>query len=159
MGYLITEPPKEKMTKKDHQLEIQEQLRVAGLSLNLETISAVYEAFVDTIGYALGDGHNVVVPGLGRFESRYRRPKTFRSPDTGEPVSLSERYVPFLAVSRKLKKYTWNLPITEPKPAYNRAEVARERERRIQMRRLGYDPNDPDAVADFMMYETDDDDY
>lgn len=159
MGYLITRPAKEKMTKKDHKLEIQAQLRAKGQSLDLETISAVYEAFVDTIGYALGDGYKITVPGLGRFEARHRRPRTFLSPDTGELVSLKERYVPFLVVNRKLKKYTWDLPVTEPKPEYNRAKENRDKYNRQRMQRLDYDPNDPDSVEDYMMYKTDNDDY
>ena len=150
MGHLITRPTKKKMTKKDHLLEIQAQLKVAGEDLELKTLSAVYDIFVDTIGYALGDGHSVVVRGLGRFESRYRQPKSFRSANTGEPVPLKERYVPFLVISRKLKKYTWDRPITEPKPAYNRAQATRDRVRRNRLQRADYDPNSD-------LFEEDDD--
>lgn len=104
MGKLITCPSKNKMTKKEQKLEIQAKLNAAGLSLELETISAVYEAFVDMIGDALASGYSVGVPGIGRFETRYRLPKIFYCPTTQERVYLDDRYVPFLEMSPKLKK-------------------------------------------------------
>ena len=136
MGHLRTSLPSEKMTKKTHLLEIQSILRIEGIVLEDKILSKVYDAFVDAIGAALTDGVSVTVRGLGRFETRYRRPKTFTPPNLGYPISLKDRYVPFFVANKKLKSRVWQRPYVEPAPPpKTKAQLNREKHQARQRKR------------------------
>ena len=135
---LRTDPPQVKMTKKMHIAEMQAILQSNGVALSDETVSAVYGAFVDSIGAALSDGLSVTVPGLGRFETRYRRPKSFTPPHLASPIHLNERYVPFFVAGKKLKRLVWERPVISEHRSHRRSEPSHRRGR------LFGEPYDPD---------------
>ena len=138
MRHLRTTPPTKKMTKKTHLLEMQAILGMEGIVLDDKTLSKMYDAFVDAIGAALTDGLSVTVMGLGRFETRYRRPKTFTPPNLGYSISLDDRYVPFFVPNRKLKSRVWERPYVKPSPPpKNRARLNYEKHLAEQRRRNG----------------------
>ena len=126
---LRTDPPQEKMTKKTHIAEMQAILQSKGIELSDETVSAVYGAFVDSIGAALSDGLSVTVPGLGRFETRYRRPKSFTPPHLDAPIHLNERYVPFFVAGKKLKRLVYERPVISEHRSHRRSELSHRRGR------------------------------
>lgn len=124
---LRTNPTSEKMTKQTHLAEIQAILCSKGITLPDKTVSAVYDAFVEGISAALTDGLYVTVPGLGRFETRYRKAKSFTPPHLDYTIDLKDRYVPFFAAGKKLKQRVTGRSHVIQKPKYNRAEETRRR--------------------------------
>ena len=125
---LRTYPRFEKMTKKTQIAEMQAILQSNGIELPDKTVSAVYGAFVDSIGAALSDGLSVTVPGLGRFETRYRGPKSFTPPHLDSPIHLNARYVPFFVAGKKLKRRVWERPVISEDQQQRRDRRFTERE-------------------------------
>ena len=124
---LRTDSPQVKMTKKTHIAEMQAILQSNGLVLSDETVSEVYEVFVESIGAALSDGLPVTVPGLGRFETRYRRAKSFTPPHLDYPIHLNERYVPFFVAGKKLKRRVWENSVLSEHRQHRRSRHFAER--------------------------------
>lgn len=124
---LRTNPTNTKMTKKTHLAEIQAILCSKGIMLPDKTVSAVYDAFVEGIGAALTDGLYVTVPGLGRFETRHRKAKSFTPPHLDDAIHLKARYVPFFVAGKKLKQLVTGRSDVIQNPKYNSAAETRRR--------------------------------
>ena len=52
------------------------------------------DAFLDAVKDALERGEGIEIRGFGTFKVRRRKPRTARSPRTGEPVEVPARAAP-----------------------------------------------------------------
>ena len=58
---------------------------------------------LDHMAEALADGERVEIRGFGAFSLHKRRARIARNPKTGEPVHLSEKYVPYFKPGKALR--------------------------------------------------------
>lgn len=63
-------------------------------------------AMLDSISEALSGGEKVQLIGFGTFETRKRSARSGRNPQTGEPISIPESFVPAFKPGNKLKDAT-----------------------------------------------------
>lgn len=61
------------------------------------------DAILDTITQALKRGEAVQLTGFGTFESRQRKARTGRNPQTGEEIQIPARTVPAFRAGKQLK--------------------------------------------------------
>lgn len=61
------------------------------------------DAILDTITQALKQGEAVQLTGFGTFESRRRKARTGRNPQTGEDINIPARTVPAFRAGKQLK--------------------------------------------------------
>lgn len=63
-------------------------------------------AILDAISDALAEGDKVQLIGFGTFETRRRKARSGRNPQTGEVISIPESLVPAFKPGNKLKDVT-----------------------------------------------------
>ena len=80
----------EKLAKKNSQLAEKD------VELSVKTI---LEDMVQT----LASGERIEIRGFGSFSLHYRPPRMGRNPKTGDPVSLSAKYVPHFKPGKELR--------------------------------------------------------
>ncbi|WP_054697989.1 HU family DNA-binding protein [Syntrophomonas palmitatica] len=62
------------------------------------------DVFLDIIQQELSKGGKVQITGFGTFESRQRKPKKGRNPQTGGELIIPFRIVPFFRPSKEFKE-------------------------------------------------------
>jgi DNA-binding protein HU-beta len=83
-------------------------LVAARTELNRKDISIIIGATCEIIMEEVAKGKKVVLVGFGTFASRYRVPRLFGNPRTGEMKPRPARRVPFFFVSPCFKARIWN---------------------------------------------------
>ena len=66
-------------------------------------ISAVIDAFIETVEKTVGQGDKVTLIGFGTFEARKRAARVGRNPQTGESIQIAARVVPSFSASKAFK--------------------------------------------------------
>jgi integration host factor subunit beta len=66
-------------------------------------VTKIVQSLIDEICKTLTDGNRIELRGFGVFNTKLRRPKLARNPQTKEPVSIPPRRVPVFKASRLLK--------------------------------------------------------
>ena len=66
-------------------------------------INGLFDPNVGVIAKALKKGDSVSITGFGTFEQRKRGARTFRNPQTGEPVKAKASKVPAFRAGATLK--------------------------------------------------------
>ncbi len=65
------------------------------------------EAFLDALAEAvcksLTQGHEAVLPGIGKLTVKERPARTGRNPATGEPIQIAAKKAPAFSVAKALK--------------------------------------------------------
>ncbi len=74
--------------------------------LKKKDVEAAVNAFLDSISEALSEGDKVQLIGFGTFETRTRKARSGRNPQTGEVISIPESSVPAFKPGNKLKEAT-----------------------------------------------------
>ena len=80
--------------------------RETGLQYTIDDITYILDACMAIIEDALKNGEEVSIQGFGTLGIRRRAPRMTSHPVTGEPVDISERYVPRFSPGKNLKKAT-----------------------------------------------------
>ncbi|MCK4648482.1 HU family DNA-binding protein [bacterium] len=64
---------------------------------------AIIDCFTKTIQEALAKGDEVIIRGLGKFETKERAARKIRNIVTGKEIEIPAHRVPFFKSSQKLK--------------------------------------------------------
>ncbi len=65
---------------------------------------AIIDCFTKTIQEALAKGDEVIIRGLGKFETKQRSARKIRNVVTGKEIEIPAHKVPFFKSSQKLKE-------------------------------------------------------
>ena len=71
--------------------------------LPLKDVELAVKHILEVMSDTLAKGDRIEIRGFGSFALHYRRPRMGRNPKTGEPVSLSGRYVPHFKPGKDLR--------------------------------------------------------
>ena len=74
--------------------------------LKKKDVEVAVNSILDSISEALAEGEKVQLIGFGTFETRKRKARSGRNPQTGEPISIPESSVPAFKPGNKLKDVT-----------------------------------------------------
>lgn len=74
--------------------------------LKKKDVEAAVNALLDSISEALAEGEKVQLIGFGTFETRKRKARNGRNPQTGEVIEIPESSVPAFKPGNKLKEVT-----------------------------------------------------
>ena len=72
--------------------------------LKLEDVELAVKTILDIMSQSLADGERIEIRGFGSFCLHYRPPRIGRNPKSGEPVTLSEKYVPHFKPGKQLRE-------------------------------------------------------
>lgn len=74
--------------------------------LKKKDVEVTVNAVLDSISEALAEGDKVQLIGFGTFETRKRKARSGRNPQTGAPIDIPESFVPAFKPGNKLKETT-----------------------------------------------------
>lgn len=74
--------------------------------LKKKDVETTVNALLDSISEALSTGEKVQLIGFGTFETRKRKARSGRNPQTGASISIPESSVPAFKPGNKLKDAT-----------------------------------------------------
>ncbi len=83
--------------------EIIEMIAQKQMHLPLKDVELSVKHILDLMSISLSNGQRIEIRGFGSFSLHYRAPRIGRNPKTGEPVSLSGKYVPHFKPGKDLK--------------------------------------------------------
>lgn len=66
-------------------------------------VERIVNVILDEIIDAMAKGNRVELRGFGAFTVKHRQARQGRNPRTGEPVSVSEKFVPFFKTGKELR--------------------------------------------------------
>lgn len=72
--------------------------------LAYKDVELAVKSLLDQMSQALATGQRIEIRGFGSFCLHYRPPRQGRNPKTGEPVSLSGKYVPHFKPGKELRE-------------------------------------------------------
>lgn len=72
--------------------------------LGYKDIELVVKTLLEHMVSALSTGERIEIRGFGSFSLHYRPPRMGRNPKSGEPVSLSAKYVPHFKPGKDLRE-------------------------------------------------------
>ncbi|MCY0901913.1 MAG: HU family DNA-binding protein [Firmicutes bacterium] len=75
-------------------------------SLKKKDVETAVNAVLDSISEALSDGEKVQLIGFGTFETRTRKERSGRNPQTGEVITIPASSVPAFKPGNKLRDVT-----------------------------------------------------
>ncbi len=67
-------------------------------------VELAVRSLINLMTTSLSAGERIEIRGFGSFNLHYHSPRTGRNPRTGEPVSLSGKYVPYFKPGKELRK-------------------------------------------------------
>ena len=67
-------------------------------------VENIVNAILDEITGALATGNRVELRGFGAFSVKNRPARTARNPQTGDQVSVDEKWVPFFKTGKELRE-------------------------------------------------------
>mgnify|MGYP001354372915 CR=1 FL=1 len=65
-----------------------------------QIVNVIFEEIIDS----LARGERVELRGFGAFTVKHRAPRTGRNPRTGQPVNVTEKFVPFFKTGKELRE-------------------------------------------------------
>ena len=84
-------------------LELIEALTKRHGQLAYRDIELAVKMILEHMMTSLASGECIEIRGFGSFVLRYRPPRVGRNPKSGEPVSLSAKYVPHFKPGKELR--------------------------------------------------------
>lgn len=69
----------------------------------IKDVNQVVDVVFQQIASSLCSGKRVEIRGFGAFTIRKRKPRVARNPRTNEPVTLSDRFVPYFRAGKEIK--------------------------------------------------------
>lgn len=67
-------------------------------------VELAVKTMIEEMSNALSGGERIEIRGFGSFSLTFRSPRVGRNPKTGEPVSLSGKYVPHFKPGKELRE-------------------------------------------------------
>ena len=83
--------------------EVIERIAEKQLHLPIKDVELSIKQILALMSDSLANGERIEIRGFGSFSIHYRAPRIGRNPKTGEPVSLSAKYVPHFKPGKDLK--------------------------------------------------------
>ena len=72
--------------------------------LPAKDVELAVKTIMEHLTHSLSVGERVEIRGFGSFSLHHRSPRVGRNPKTGDPVSLSEKYVPHFKPGKELRE-------------------------------------------------------
>ncbi len=73
------------------------------LNMTKKDAKAHVQAIFDLLAENMAEGHEVNIPGFGKFRSKHRAEREARNPSTGEMVTVAAKTVPNFLAAKQLK--------------------------------------------------------
>ena len=102
----------------------------ATIQLPTHQTEAVVNLFLQCITEALRAGDKVELRGFGSFRLRRRKARVGRNPQTGDPVPIPAKQVPWFTVGKVLRALVDYPPAVPARPRTQAAQGSRRRVRR-----------------------------
>jgi integration host factor subunit beta len=67
-------------------------------------VELAIRSLINIMSYSLSAGERIEIRGFGSFNLHYHHPRNGKNPRTGEPVSISGKYVPYFKPGIELRK-------------------------------------------------------
>ena len=67
-------------------------------------VELAIRSLINIMSYSLSSGERIEIRGFGSFNLHYHQPRNGKNPRTGEPVSISGKYVPYFKPGVELRK-------------------------------------------------------
>ncbi len=80
-----------------------EALSLKQTQLSQKEIDLSVKTILEQMAQSLENGERIEIRSFGSFSLHYRSPRHGRNPKTGEPVELSEKYVPHFKPGKELR--------------------------------------------------------
>lgn len=74
-----------------------------GVLFTVEDIEAMIDACISVIEDALKHGDHISIRGFGTLGLHYRKSRSTKHPDTGEPIEIPGRYIPKFSYGKNLR--------------------------------------------------------
>ena len=71
--------------------------------LHQRDVEHIVDAILEEVEAALSRGDRVELRGFGAFSIKSRPARTGRNPRIGEPVTVSDKYVPVFKISKRIR--------------------------------------------------------
>ena len=84
--------------------ELIERIAERNPHLNQRDVEHIVNAILEAVVAALSRGDRVELRGFGAFSIKSRPGHTGRNPRTGEPVTVSDKYVPFFKLGKDIRE-------------------------------------------------------
>ena len=84
--------------------EVIEKISIKQTHLPVRDVELSIKHILSLMSDTLSKGERIEIRGFGSFSLHYRSSRIGRNPKTGEPVSLSEKYVPHFKPGKDLKQ-------------------------------------------------------
>jgi len=68
--------------------------------------NAVINSFIDTVFKAMEQDESITIVGFGKFETRTRKERNARNPQTGETMLIPATKVPYFKAGKNLREVT-----------------------------------------------------
>ena len=88
-----------KMTMKQLAAEISADMQMSNKAAEIQ-LKAIFEC----IGENVAAGHEINIPGFGKFKTNHRPAREARNPKTGEMVPVAAKTVPKFLPAKQLKE-------------------------------------------------------
>ena len=72
--------------------------------LDHRDVELAVKALLEQMSQTLASGGRIEIRGYGSFSLNYHPPRMGRNPKTGEPVAISEKYVPHFKPGKELRE-------------------------------------------------------
>ena len=72
--------------------------------LTSKDIESAVKTILEYMAQTLANGERIEIRGFGSFSLHYRPSRTGRNPKSGEPVSLSPKYVPYFKPGKQMRE-------------------------------------------------------
>ena len=67
-------------------------------------VELAVRSLINIMSYSLSSGERIEIRGFGSFNLHYHQARNGKNPRTGEPVSISGKYVPYFKPGVELRK-------------------------------------------------------
>ena len=84
--------------------ELIEILAAKNGHLNYKDVELAVKSLLEQMSWSLATGQRIEIRGFGSFNLHYHQPRNGKNPRTGEPVSISGKYVPYFKPGAELRK-------------------------------------------------------
>jgi len=89
--------------KKLNKTELIKRIQTRTASKNRQIVGDIVNSLLEEIGSALVAGEQVDLPGFGAFSRKLRSARNGRNPQTGETISIPEKWVPNFKAGKDLR--------------------------------------------------------
>ncbi len=83
--------------------ELIDQIMHKQTQLGYRDVELAVKAMLEHMTHTLASGERIEIRGFGSFSLHYRPPRVGRNPKSGEPVSLTAKYVPHFKPGKELR--------------------------------------------------------